>query len=468
MMVMASLGKAVFSNAALLVVKHCINLFLLIFAARELGSAQVGSISLFLSITGFFVIVGQAGVIPAIVYFKDVSTKSIVGAGFFSCAILLIFSELCLMLVCLVFDESILFKNRDLFFLLSSLIVFLRVAVVLPEGGFYRKLMFGQQSKLEILSFVLSAMAFLVLGFFVGFSLLIFVFYYVLQAGFYFIFVFLFFRKSIAKPEINYIFFVRFFRYCLWMLSAQFFNAVATNVDNFLIGKIKGAEVLGFYSRAYQLMLLPVVLVGQLIQKILFPYLRANFTKKNIRISLVLGTKITLLPCVFVGVVFSFFSNEVVEVILGDGWDRTAKLLSIFSYFLFPRCIYKVSESIISAGGQAKTLTKINSIYAILMIFCVLFSLVFYDLEIMTVGVGLVISMYSIFLFSYALKMSSMSFYEYFLRVKYDFAFLSVSLLLGLLWFVPEFILLMVYSVFFVLWSFSYIKILSNIRASMV
>ena len=55
------------------------------------------------------------------------------------------------------------------------------------------------------------------------------------------------------------------------LLGFNVFNYGSRNVDNFLVGKFIGKSALGIYTRAYNLMLLPISQISSVISRVLFP-----------------------------------------------------------------------------------------------------------------------------------------------------------------------------------------------------
>lgn len=51
---------------------------------------------------------------------------------------------------------------------------------------------------------------------------------------------------------------------------SQMANLVATRGDSLVVGKRLGAQILGEYDRAYQLMVMPAALFGQVVGRVLF------------------------------------------------------------------------------------------------------------------------------------------------------------------------------------------------------
>src|SRR5690625_2704445 len=74
---------------------------------------------------------------------------------------------------------------------------------------------------------------------------------------------------------------------------ARISNQVALQADNLVVGRWLGANALGLYSRAYQLMVMPTNLFGQVIDKVLFPAMaQIQSEKDKLTSSFRLGTSI--------------------------------------------------------------------------------------------------------------------------------------------------------------------------------
>jgi PST family polysaccharide transporter len=63
------------------------------------------------------------------------------------------------------------------------------------------------------------------------------------------------------------------FRYSVPLIGSDTLNYWVRNADNFLLGKYWGAQELGFYSRAYALMTLPIGQITYSIGAVMFPFL---------------------------------------------------------------------------------------------------------------------------------------------------------------------------------------------------
>ncbi len=104
-------------------------------------------------------------------------------------------------------------------------------------------------------------------------------------------------------------------------------NYFSRNLDNLLIGRVWGAQQLGFYTRAYQLMGLPIDQINEPISSVAVPSLsRLNDSPEGYRKAyLRMLEKIALLtmPCV---VLMIATSDWIVRIVLGPQWTDTTKI----------------------------------------------------------------------------------------------------------------------------------------------
>lgn len=104
-------------------------------------------------------------------------------------------------------------------------------------------------------------------------------------------------------------------------------NYFARNADNFLIGKFIGAEALGFYSRAYGLMLMPLQQLNAPLSKVLMPTLArfqhdpGAFSQQFLKYIKTIAW-MTAVPTA----VLSIFGQEVVTFLLGEDWKKAGEI----------------------------------------------------------------------------------------------------------------------------------------------
>lgn len=141
---------------------------------------------------------------------------------------------------------------------------------------------------------------------------------------------------------------------------------LARNLDSVLIGKYWGAEELGFYNRAYFLMLLPSMLATGILTNLMVPSLSAlqgdlekfgNTYRKALRIIAFIGCPM--------GLGLALTADEMVKLIYGEKWQPVVPMLIWLCIASITQPIYNTTGWLFTAIGKAKSylwLTVINGI----------------------------------------------------------------------------------------------------------
>lgn len=150
------------------------------------------------------------------------------------------------------------------------------------------------------------------------------------------------------------------------------FNSVnywARNVDNLLLGKVAGAAALGFYSRAYSLMLVPVQMVTVVVGRVLLPQLsrvqddlpamRASY-KRALRL-----TSLTLFPVS--GFVLGAAPNLAVTL-YGSEWRPAGHVLTILMISVPLQIVAGTCGAIYQATGETRALFRRGSLNALILV----------------------------------------------------------------------------------------------------
>lgn len=144
------------------------------------------------------------------------------------------------------------------------------------------------------------------------------------------------------------------------VMAIQSLNQVASNVDNVLVGRLLGAVALGFYSRAFALMMLPVNLVGSSAQQVLFPRfsrlqddrpaLRAQFCAA---LDLVTGLVLPMSAMLVIA------SDSLVLLLLGSAWTPVIAPTRVLFGAVMLRIGCKVTDVLsIGTGSLMPTLWR--------------------------------------------------------------------------------------------------------------
>jgi PST family polysaccharide transporter len=130
-------------------------------------------------------------------------------------------------------------------------------------------------------------------------------------------------------------------------------NFLSLQGDNFVVGRILGAEALGMYTRAYQAMTLPAMYVGQAFERVLFPAMSQRQDDPHaLRRGFLASLEVSTLVGLPVGVLMFALSREIVVVLFGEVWIPVIPVLGVLSFGVFFRTAYKCSDVVVRSKGD--------------------------------------------------------------------------------------------------------------------
>lgn len=142
-----------------------------------------------------------------------------------------------------------------------------------------------------------------------------------------------------------------------WVAGYGFVNYFARNLDNVLVGKVLGAEELGFYTRAYFLMMLPTLLSTQAVTPAVLPalsrlqndrvafgrmYRRATVTVAAFAVPAAVGMLLT--------------APELVRLVYGPGWEPVVPLLVLLALAGIVQPVHNTMGWLFLAHGAARAM----------------------------------------------------------------------------------------------------------------
>jgi len=138
------------------------------------------------------------------------------------------------------------------------------------------------------------------------------------------------------------------------IFGVQLLNYVARNLDNVIIGRALGAGVLGIYSRAYALLMLPISQLNGPLARVGLPVLSRlqddpPAYRRYLRVSmLVIGY--AALP---VFAVAAALSGPLVAVVLGERWHAAAPIFALLAIAGVAQAIGNISGWLYVSLGRA-------------------------------------------------------------------------------------------------------------------
>jgi PST family polysaccharide transporter len=129
------------------------------------------------------------------------------------------------------------------------------------------------------------------------------------------------------------------------LLGSNILNFLSRNFDDLLIGRFIGSSALGIYTKAYQLMLLPLTQVSWVVARVMFPSL-SSIQHDVVRVKKVYLSILRAIALVTFPLMIGMFvvSKPFVLVVFGSKWSGMIPILRIF-------CLAGVVDSITTTVG---------------------------------------------------------------------------------------------------------------------
>jgi O-antigen/teichoic acid export membrane protein len=143
-------------------------------------------------------------------------------------------------------------------------------------------------------------------------------------------------------------------------------NYLAGQGDNLVVGRWLGPQALGLYSHAYQFMVAPAVLIGQVLDKVLFPTM-ARIQLEPQRLAKAYHRGITLIALVILpfSAILYVLAPELILVLLGPAWAGAAVPFRVLALGMLFRTSYKLSDSVARAAGAVYRRAWRQACYAV-------------------------------------------------------------------------------------------------------
>lgn len=148
-------------------------------------------------------------------------------------------------------------------------------------------------------------------------------------------------------------------------VASRLLNTAAVEGDSLVIGKLLAADVLGVYSRAYQLMSLPANFLGATLQSVLFAaFSRAQGNRAALRRAYLDASALTLLLSSSLSALFVIVAPELVLVLLGSQWAAAVAPFRVLAFAIAFRTGYKVDDALATGTGFIDERVKRDVVYA--------------------------------------------------------------------------------------------------------
>ena len=112
----------------------------------------------------------------------------------------------------------------------------------------------------------------------------------------------------------------------------SFIVYLAWNAEKLLLGRFWGADALGLYGRAFQLVTLPVQQLNTAVSGVAFPALsRIQHDAKRLARSFLRGFSLLISATIPITITCALFAEEIVRVVLGAKWMEAAPIFRLLA-----------------------------------------------------------------------------------------------------------------------------------------
>jgi O-antigen/teichoic acid export membrane protein len=139
-------------------------------------------------------------------------------------------------------------------------------------------------------------------------------------------------------------------------------NALAfasRNLDNVLVGRFLGVTALSLYSMAYRVLVIPVQMIGQTVNRVTFPmFSRLAEDRTRLARGLIKVTELLAFATIPAMLLIAVASPQLIEVVLGHEWAATAPVLTILAVAGARETVFSVTQSLMRAKGAGKLVLR--------------------------------------------------------------------------------------------------------------
>ena len=158
-------------------------------------------------------------------------------------------------------------------------------------------------------------------------------------------------------------------RFSFGVLAAGMCNYAASQGDNVVVGRSMPAAALGVYGRAYQLMAMPAMFLGEVVDRIAFPLLsRVQDDRAQLRAAYARGVSLVVCVMAPAAALCVVLAPEIVRVVLGPGWEEVAATFAVLCCGLVFRTGYKLSDMLARATGTVYARAWRQAVFAVLLL----------------------------------------------------------------------------------------------------
>jgi O-antigen/teichoic acid export membrane protein len=141
------------------------------------------------------------------------------------------------------------------------------------------------------------------------------------------------------------------------------------NLDNILVGRVLGVSSLSLYGMAYRILVVPVQLIGQTVNRVMFPaFARSAGRREQVAASLVAATRILAISAIPLMTFVACAAPELVILVLGRDWLPAAALVSVLAIGGARETVFYITPSLMKGLGQGSLIIRYEVLAALVQV----------------------------------------------------------------------------------------------------
>ncbi len=146
---------------------------------------------------------------------------------------------------------------------------------------------------------------------------------------------------------------------------AEILFGIVANGEKIIIGKLLGKSELGYYSRAYQIMIIPSAFFGKVIDQVLFSGIAKLQTEVELLKKIYLrGISLAFSSITPFSIIIIVMAPEIIDILLGEKWGDAVIPLRLLAGAIIFRVGYNLSDSFAKGIGLYKERILATSVFA--------------------------------------------------------------------------------------------------------
>lgn len=160
------------------------------------------------------------------------------------------------------------------------------------------------------------------------------------------------------------------FDYGKHIMSASIILFLVTNIDDAIVGRVLGTEILGYYTLAYTISNLPATQITHLVGRVMFPlYSKLKDDQNGLRNAYLITLKYVSILSIPAAFGIFVIAPDFVNVVLGNQWMPAVPAMRILCIYGLFRSLNATMGPVFQATGKPKILSNIAVLNLIL--FCI-------------------------------------------------------------------------------------------------